>query len=309
MGKNTKIVVGFLLFFSLNFSYGQVNITICNKSSVTLDSVVFHVKNQFAIGPIERDNAKTVSISHDQANFHSFVPFSISYFSSKLSFEKTWEKEWGNGRFRDSIYFFDHGISKNKQGIKRPDSYTLFVTNTTKYPIDSIFSKNNAIKSIEEDAPNSFNVELDHEKAGIDNAIFFKINNKNLNLDLKKTDFINWNEHSTFVYLLADSISIVAPKGWQDDFFILDFGLDYYDDKFFKHIKVKSKHLIKEYKKGKYYHHRAVFDYQKFIQSPRFALKIRNTKTLISFDQERINNRNHLYIFLSRKKKKISIGY
>ncbi len=141
-----------------------------------------------------------------------------------------------------------------------------------------MFSKNNAIKSIEEDAPNGFNVEIDHEKAGIDNAIFFKINNKNLTLDLKKTDFINWNEYGTSVYLLADSVSIAAPKGWQDDFFIVDFVLKYYDDTYIRNIKVNSKYLVKEYKKLKYVYHRAVFDYKKFIQSPQFELKIRGKK-------------------------------
>ncbi len=104
MNLKNSIKTLFLFLLSILFStgYAQVTMTIYNMSSVTLDSVVINLVKPIIISPIEKGGKKTFFISVHQANFHSFVPFDITYHSSVLNTKLQWQK---NGVCRYSLFF------------------------------------------------------------------------------------------------------------------------------------------------------------------------------------------------------------
>jgi hypothetical protein len=290
-----SIKYSLILFFSCLFasSFAQVQMTIYNMCSVTLDSVVFSLYKPLKIGSVEKGSKKTIFINGDQAYFHSFAPFDISFYSSVLNTQIQWDK----AGFVDTLYFFDHGISRSKTGPNRPKSYSLTIVNYSSRKIDSIFSKSNSINRIIEWTPKRFEVDINHEMIDLDNRIFIQIGKKLIVGSISGDDFNDWSKNSTSLFVKNDSAYLNWPEEEKETEYLLYFEIQ---DKINPNtIKILSKNLIKSYYNDNYI--RSVFLYDEFMKKPSFQVKIGKKIHSINVEKQNLNETpNSQYFYVSK---------
>lgn len=270
MIHSQMIKVHLFILFACIFTTGlaQVTMTISNRSSGTIDSIVVELMKPFTIGPIEKNSSKTFFVSVNQANFHSIAPFSFSVYSDVLNAKMQWQKTG----FVDTIYFFDHGLSSVDREPRRPETFVLYVFNATPSEVDTIIAPNNSIVQMKEYTPRSFDVILDHQKLSPEQVISFQLGQKVFKANLRACKFNDWNNFSCSLYIDKDSIFTGSHKDSAIYEFVAEFEMR--EGLSSKDIRIESKYLLKTYVDDRRKFIRAVFDYPRFKSDPQFKVRI-----------------------------------
>jgi hypothetical protein len=290
MKTSTINLIIIITLFTAN-SYSQVSLTFSNKSSSTIDSIVIKVKKNIKIERIEAGLTKTVFVGVDQANFHSFVPFSFFVYSPTLNTEMQWQKTG----FSDTIDFYDHGVEKYGKEPRRPEKFWLYVINNTSEKIDTIYAANNAIKYTEESTPRSIKVVLDHKQAEIDKRVYIKAGQKLYTANLLDWKFNDWNEVHGISYIYDDSILTQRRKNAKQ--FEFEIVFDIRDELSWKKVQIKSRHLQKIYIDNNGKTIRAVFDHAGFIAEPEFEVKIGKKIHQINLREKEFDAESNFQLF------------
>ena len=293
----SRLLFLFVCFHFFNLCHSQVAITLFNRSSDRIDSFVIHCKKPISTGPIGPNESKVVFVSTDNANFHSFVPFSFSIHSPVLKIEQQWQKTG----FTDSLYFFDHGLSKSDQLPRRPGEFWLYVGNNNSSPVDSVFTAGSAIEAVRETTPRSFELKLNHKAIEKEKYIFFQLGGKTLRFDINHSDFNNWNKVSDALYIYDDTVRTDWQKNIKPLEFVVEFEWD--ENQKTENVLFKSPQPVKTYveKEGRLI--RAAFEYKKLAEADRLELQVgrkKHTVTLSPADFE-----NTTYLLLRKQGKKL----
>jgi hypothetical protein len=262
----------FVILFAIviDRGYSQVALKFFNQSSATIDSIVIKSNKRFNIGSIGKNEKATFFIGASQADFHSFAPFYIYIYSQVL----TTKVQYYRTGFIDSIYFFDHGLSKLNKEPERPEKFYLDITNISAEKVDTVFTINRAITHIIEYSPRRVLVYFDHKQLESEQSISVKLRDKILSATLKDLNINDWNVQRGTLYVTKDSIIVAFTDKHITPFeFIIDINLD--ESTSFNDIKIEAKHLLKTYNNTEDNRLRAVFDYSAFISNPRFEIKIK----------------------------------
>lgn len=297
--KYSKIirVFCFILLFGLyNQGNTQVAIMLHNRSSAPVDSVVIKAGRSFNMGKVDAGSSRSIFVSVDQANFHSFAPFDIYVYSPILQIRQQWQKTG----FTDTLYFFNHGLTKNRLGPQRPETFNLFVENFSASKIDAVFTSTDAVIHNREMTPRSFEVKLNHQKMDSDQMIIFRAGDKMLSHDLKYSGLNDWNTFHSWVYITDDSVYLRRPSNAGKFEYVIEFEMLYGEP--LQHVQPKSQHLLKTYVEREGRLTRAVFDYAGLQANPQIEVWVGKKKHILKLNETDFDGSwDYIHFQISRK--------
>jgi hypothetical protein len=290
-----RLSIIILPLICFNQSYCQAGITIYNRSSTDIDSVVVDGNKAINFGGIKNNSKKFFFVNGDQANFHSFAPFYMKVFTKGHVFSKQWMKTGFSGIF----YFYDHGINDVDTPLLKPRTFRLLVFNATQRHFDSIFTQNNAILEIIELSPRKREIVFDHEKANSSKKVSFKLGDTILNANLNYHAFDNWADTLSSLYVENDSIFIGLRTGKPAIEYVVDL---YLQGVSIESVQVQSNSVIKTYDwVNDFIIKRIVFDYEKLKSDPKIKIKVNKKRHVVTLNENDLKYEDKFY-FVSKDK-------
>lgn len=291
------MIKGFLLtlvvcvFATVN---SQVTMTIVDRSSAIIDSIIIKGTTSFTLGPVNKGSNKTFFVSVNQANFHTIAPFDIHVYSVALNTTMRWQK---NG-FVDTIYFFNHGLSLVDNEPPRPKIFQVYFENVSAAKPSPVFASDNAITNITELTPRSFVLTLDPGKVGLAQTVSFKLGQKAFTVNLKACNINDWNNSSGSVYLEGDSLFAGFKRSLGPFEFVIDFDLQ--EELSAKDVQVSASNLLKAYVRNNGRLISAVFDYPSFKANPHFEVKVGHKTYRVKIKAADISETEYQEFFVSK---------
>ena len=200
----------FLAFLFTSCSGQEVKVSIINKSSAKIDSVIFpYVKGKLE-GEINPGQAKSTIIYLKSEQLKREGSFPILIYQKGKSFSSTYGfHDWGKiSQKENNLYFFDNGINTKDLPLKKPEEFTLFVVDQSTTPTDSITVKPQSLKRI---VPLAKSIEIVVDFEEFSNEPILIISRKGFSMEVRvDRDWNNWNFDKEIIYI--NDAGIVLKK-------------------------------------------------------------------------------------------------
>lgn len=290
-----KLLIVLLLLIVSRDVFCQAAITIFNRSSWDIDSIIVVGNEPVNFGRLEQKSEKRFFVNMHQANFHSFAPFYFKIFANGVVFPRQWQKSG----FTDTFYFYNKGINVIDAPLVRPSTFRLSVLNAGSRNLDTIIDYNNSIREITEISPRRRVVIFDQLKLDSNRNILFNFNDTTLSADLSFHEFNNWADSVNSIYIENDSV-FIGPRLNKTP---LEYIVDLYIEGIpIESVGVQSNDVVRTYDLMKYFTvKRLVFKYEDLILKHSFRIKVGRKTHLVKLSENDLKLEGKYY-FVSKDK-------
>lgn len=195
-----------LFFLVLNFSLlscnrqEKVEVSITNRSSSKIDSVVFPFVKEKMAGSIDPGQIRSIEVyltSKQLANDGS-LPFYIHQNGKRFPGDYASRGMGALSQKHYDYYFFENGINNKDVPLQRPREFTLYVADQSKTPADSISVSESLIRMTK--LEKSLEIVVDFEKFSKNPVLKVSRNGSTTDLRLSR-DWTNWNTTQEIIYI------------------------------------------------------------------------------------------------------------
>ena len=211
-------IISFLLFIQIATACEQktiIKLSIVNRSSYSLDSIIFPDQNIVWNRQIKKGEKKmfTIDVSKVKVNLEGSESIFIYYKKRKMACFWGIHTLGGFERKEEAIYVFDNGINDKDSPLLKPKDFTFYIMNNSSQSLDSVNIPE--VKIYQKRSGKAF-VEflLDYNEIQKNPLVKVIQNKKEYSIKIQH-DWNDWNYNKSFIYLYDNGEFLTSEEARQ----------------------------------------------------------------------------------------------